>query len=95
MQPVFRAAFTLDVSTWQPGCAHPTLRLQAFVCLSPLPRPPASPPGQPVPSLVSQVVPMLLPPKVVGSDGLESQASTPSRTAARVERCGSNSHSSG
>ena len=45
MQPVFGAAFTLDVSTWQPGCAHPTLRLHAFVRLSPLPRPPAPAPS--------------------------------------------------
>lgn len=50
MQPVFRAAFTLGVSTWQPGCAHPTLHLQAFVCLSALPRPSAWPPGRPCPA---------------------------------------------
>lgn len=51
MQPVFRAAFTLGVATWQPGCAHLTLHPQAFVCLSPSPGPQLCPQSSQCPAL--------------------------------------------
>lgn len=63
--------------------AVPTSPSTLHLCLPVTqPRPPALSAGQPVPGFVSWVVPMLLPPKLVGSGGVESQASTPSRGTA-------------
>lgn len=69
---MFRAASTLGVSTWQPGCAYPTLRLQAFVCLRALPRPP-----QHCPQALQYQLCVPVGPKLVGSYREGPQAPTP------------------
>lgn len=77
------------VPTTPPSTSRPLSACQLF------PSPQYCPQGLPGPSFVSQVVPMLLPPKLVGSDEVGSQASTSSRMMAGIERSGSDSYSSG